>query len=356
LQCHGSIAVVRAIFRALAALGLRQAEPGEFSRRALHAGQMSVLDVEALGELLAAETELQRKLAVGASARLRKTALEWRQLLLEERAGIEALIDFSDEGDVINRLDSDVEQRLLSLVQVMERALASLSVGERVRNGFRVALLGPPNAGKSTLLNALAGRDVAITSPIPGTTRDRIDVHLDLDGMQVIVTDTAGIRDSSDTIEQEGVRRSREAAMAADLALWLTPADAPVPAPDNRFVSVTTKLDLQELVHTGSDASTALGISAVSGYGLDQLIAVIKAAAKEGLEALGEGVVLGTARQHQQLSSCVLSLRAALVEGHTLDVRAEEVRQASAGLDVLVGRVAPDEILGEIFARFCIGK
>src|SRR5215210_7600246 len=232
LHLHGGLAVRAAVLRTLAGLpGCRAAEPGEFTRRAFLNGRMDLSRVEGLADLVDAETEAQRRQALlQLGGRLGNAAEGWREDILQALALLEATLDFSDEGDVPADLEADVAQRLTLLRDEFHRVLANRS-GERLREGLTVVLAGPPNSGKSTLLNALAQRDVAIVSPVAGTTRDAIEVHCDLGGLPVAVVDTAGIRDSTDLIEQEGVSRARARVQDADLVLWLVPPEGGDSAP-----------------------------------------------------------------------------------------------------------------------------
>lgn len=353
-QVHGSLAVVRLLLGRLGDLaGLRAAQPGEFTLRAWLNGRMDLLEVEALSDMLAAETEIQRKLAVDGSRRLRERAARWRSDLLGLRALMEAQIDFADEGDVQDRLDSDTEQKILDLAAEFRAAAASLRSGQRLRTGFRVAILGAPNAGKSSLMNALADRDVAITSPVPGTTRDVVESVIDLHGLPVILMDTVGLRSgSSDEIEVEGMRRSRLAADGADLVIWASAIDSPMKSPNPAYFEVVTKGDLAA---TGWPPGVV--VSSLTGAGLDSLAKEIHVRA--GLSSGQNG--LEDMLQHQRHADCLLhaanSLCAALAQsGTTVDVRAEELRLACDALDRLTGRISPEEVLGEIFSRFCIGK
>jgi len=352
-QVHGSLAVMRQLLARLADIpGLRPALPGEFTRRAWLGGRMDLLEVEALSDTLAAETEMQRKLALEGSRWLRSQTTQWRQSLMQLRALVEAQIDFSDEGDVLDRLDSETEQEIQALARTFREAADSFRNGQRVRTGFRVAILGPPNAGKSSLMNALADRDVAITSPIPGTTRDVIETVLDLDGFPVNLMDTAGLREQTlDPIEAEGMIRSRQAGDAADLVIWASPFDSPALPPDPSFLVVHTKSDLD--VAAPADR---LCVSAITGAGIDSLTKVIRERAGFISDRGFEGLIA-----HERHASCLLQAanalgNAAVHAGPTLDLRAEELRLACDSLDSLVGRVSPDEVLGEIFSRFCIGK
>lgn len=354
LQVHGSVAVMRKLLAVLASQpGCRLAQAGEFSLRGFLNGKMDLLEIEALSDLLAAETELQRELAVEGSAWLRARSEGWRTRLIEMRALVEAQIDFGEEGDVLDRLDSEAERDVLQFANEIDSILQRLSVGERVRQGYRVAVLGPPNAGKSSLFNALADRDLAIVSPIAGTTRDSLEASLDIDGVPIVLVDTAGIREEvDDPIEAEGMRRSRIAAERADLALWLSPFDSPAECPEGQFLVVRTKRDLCEGV-IGSE----LAISAQTGAGLSDLCRELSRRALGGGAVAGMRGVIAHERQGAALRRARDALlRAARNEGATLDLRAEDLRVASVALDALIGKVEQDEVLSAIFERFCIGK
>jgi tRNA modification GTPase len=233
-QLHGSRAVVAGVFKALSEIGCRAAEAGEFSRRAFRNGKMDLTEIEGLGDLIAAETEAQRKQALRQLSGVLGTQTEaWRRGLLEASAMIESQIDFADEDDVAEFPLAEVQ----ALLRPLRDAIAELLErdgrrGERLRDGFTVVIAGPPNAGKSTLMNALAERDVAIVSPYAGTTRDALEVHLDLEGLPIVLVDTAGIRESDDPVEREGIARARRRAAQADLVLWLEAAHMPPSSPD----------------------------------------------------------------------------------------------------------------------------
>ncbi len=356
MQVHGSLAVIRQILSCLSKLGgLRAAEAGEFTHRAFINGKMDLIEVEALGDLLAAETAAQARLARHYQKTLRAAAQRWRASLLSILSLTEAYIDFSDEDDVGKHIDSQAEQEIATLTREIEDALAALATGERIRRGFRIAVLGPPNAGKSSLVNALAAREVAITSTIPGTTRDAIDVHLDLKGLPVILTDTAGLRDSADALENAGILRAQQAAESADLVLWLTPASEKAtacPYPD--ALAVRSKIDLID-----SDAARQfpLAISVETGAGLATLIDELHARAHRSLHVGAEAVIVVHERQAAELRSAVEALsRAKASSADALELRAEELRAACRNLDRLTGRIEYDEILGALFSRFCIGK
>lgn len=361
LQIHGGRAVASSVLDALCSMeGLRPAEAGEFSRRALLNGKMDLLDLEALADLIDADTEAQRRQAVeGAGSLLRKRSEVWRQTLLSILAELEAEIDFSDEDDVASRIDSGVEQEIGFLIGELESALKHADRGERIREGFKVALLGPPNAGKSSLLNAFAGREVAIVSEIPGTTRDRVEVALNLSGLAVLVTDTAGLQETGDRIEREGIRRSLEAAREADLVLWLCAANAEEdsaqfedPAVSVKTRRVFTKCDLREPQKSGYWTA----ISTKEDQGVDVLLSMIEEVARKELEVSTPALVT-RARQKAAIGECLGALKRARALGTTdFEFRAEDVRLAIRALERLVGRIEVDDVLSAIFSRFCIGK
>ena len=351
---HGSLAIIRRVLAMLSSFpDCRLAEAGEFTRRAFLNGKMDLLEVEALSDVLAAETELQRRLAMEGSVWLRTQACVWRDRLLMSRAMAEALIDFGDEGDVIDQFDSATVQDIHQLKQDIDIVASRLRIGERVRAGYRIAILGPPNAGKSSLLNALADRDLAITSPIPGTTRDALEAMIDLDGLPVILIDTAGLRASpGDEIEAEGMRRAERAAEKADLVIWTTPFDSPAQCPNLSYLPVTTKADL-----AAEGILPVPAVSAITGSGLASLVGMIKTRALEGYEDSSLQGLIAHERQANALRSASEALGRATLSGQaTLDLRAENLRLACDALDGLIGKIDPDEVLGAIFSRFCIGK
>lgn len=357
-QIHGGRAVIAAILAELARLpGFRPAEPGEFSRRALFNGKINLLELEALADLVDSETERQRQQSLGSGIMLRGMAEHWRQLLLDIRAELEAGIDFADEDDVARQFVSRVPALLDELVQALMRALAGARRGERIRDGFRVALLGPPNAGKSSLINALAGRDVAIVSDIAGTTRDRIDVTLDIEGYAVMVSDTAGIRLSDELIEREGIRRSFVAAAEADLAIWLHPdGSTPPQIPPELAGRVKVVLSKSDLVN---NQLTTLAVDAIVNVkdeaGLDPFLAFLgKNLATDDIDR--EAVVITRERQRRAVQAALGALERARSCVDLVEICAEEVRLAILELDRLLGRVDVEEVLGAIFSRFCIGK
>lgn len=366
LQGHGGTAVVRAILTALALLpGLRLAEPGEFARRAFENGKMDLTQVEGLADLIDAETEAQRRQAVAqAGGVLERLYSGWRADTLQAMALVEAAIDFSDEADVSDRAVADAHGRVVQLHAAIAAHLDDGHRGEILRDGFKVVLAGPPNAGKSSLLNVLARRDAAIVSHEPGTTRDVIDVRLDLGGIPVIVSDTAGVRETSEAIEQEGIRRTMGRARAADLVLWLSdatramnPPPAELHAHSAAVLTVATKLDLVSAGQIASCAAVAdLAISATTGAGLSGLIDRIRTEAGNRTGA-SEFPALTQARHRGHLTACQTALAAFLsAPGDGIELRAELLRQAASALGRLTGRIDAEQVLGQIFGRFCIGK
>ncbi|PVE24691.1 tRNA uridine-5-carboxymethylaminomethyl(34) synthesis GTPase MnmE [Microvirga sp. KLBC 81] len=355
LHIHGGLATRAAVLKALGAIpGCRPAEAGEFTRRAFLNGRMDLSQVEGLADVIDAETEAQRRQAMlQLEGRLGNAAERWREGILQVLALLEASLDFSDEGDVPEDLEADILDRLDHLHAEIGQALSNRS-GERLREGFTVVLAGPPNAGKSTLLNALARRDVAIVSPIAGTTRDVIEVHCDLGGLPVVIVDTAGLRESQDIIEQEGVSRARARAQDADLVLWLVPPEgAETEAPlARRSLKVGTKADLNRSRH-----DCDLLISASTGEGLPELIAALE---HEAEVALGQGDAILTRERHRKaLERTHRSLAAGrelLVSRGPLELAAEEVRLAARAVGEITGRVDVEDVLDRLFSSFCIGK
>jgi tRNA modification GTPase len=361
LQPHGGHAVVAAVLRVLGRLdGLRMAEPGEFTRRAFESGRMSLTEVEGLADLIGAETDVQRQQAFRQmKGLLGHRAETWRGRLIQALALVEARIDFSDEADVPEDLIGPAMKIAVELRDEIAAALAGSGRGERLREGLTVAIAGPPNAGKSTLINRLAKRDVAIVSPVAGTTRDVIEVHLDLAGYPVTLLDTAGIRDSQDPIEQEGVRRARARAAEADLILWLT-ADVPVKIDDYGDKSVwvvRNKVDLAD----GHPPAADFAISATVGTGMDVLLAALQEFAQRYFAA-GEAGIVTRERHRRGLEDTVDALTRALAEGAAKgangreDIVAEELRRGALALGRLTGRVDVEDVLDVIFRDFCIGK
>ncbi len=356
LQGHGSRAAVAAILGALGTVkGCRLAEPGEFARRGFENGKMDLAEIEGLGDLIEAETEAQRRQALAqSSGTLSKLYESWRTRLIEIAALTEAAIDFSDEGDVSASSFAEARKRAEGLSAEIGAHLNDGHRGEIVRDGFRVALLGAPNAGKSSLLNALAKRDAAIVSEEAGTTRDVIEVRLDLAGLPVVVSDTAGIREAESLVEQEGIRRSLAAARDADLVVWLSEAgDSTPPEPISRETSlaIRSKADLAR-----ESTADLLAVSAVTGEGLDRLVAEI---ARRASEAVGTRTdpVLTRVRHRQSLEAAREEIQAFLKGGSdAIELRAEDVRRAAHAIGRITGRVDVEDVLDQVFSRFCIGK
>ncbi len=351
---HGSRAVLAALLRHLTALpGLRLAEAGEFTRRAFEAGKLDLAAVEGLADLIDSETEWQRRQALRQmDGALGVLAAQWRAKLLEAMTLLAAEIDFSDEGDVEGPLHDEALQIAVGVLRSLREALGSFAMGERVREGFVVVLAGPPNAGKSSLLNALARRDVAIVSPVAGTTRDALEVRLDLDGLPVILIDTAGLRESVDPIEVEGVRRARALVERADLVLSLRGIDSEPyrTAEEVPQIPVATKADLGGAALPGERV-----ISVKSGEGLPELLAAIG----EYLRGLGQGepALLTRERHRIAVADAIAALeRATESAGAPSELLAEDIRLAVMALERLVGRIGVEDVLDHLFAGFCIGK
>ncbi len=351
LHCHGGPAVVGAVLRALSAQpGLRLAEPGEFTRRALENGVLDLAQVEGLADLIDAETEAQRKQAVRVlSGSVGQKVDGWRRDLIRSGALLEATIDFADE-DVPVDVSPEVLALIDGLMADLGREAAGVTAAERIRDGFEVAIVGAPNAGKSTLLNQLAGREAAITSEIAGTTRDVIEVRMEIAGLPVTFLDTAGLRDTEDRLERAGIERALARAEAADLRLFLTDGSALPLEPVGDDLVVLGKADTKS-------GYSGLAVSGMTGAGVPELMARIG-------EILGERVGSAGALVRERHRVAVTTAIAALAESRAEVVRddsrvelaAEHLRQAVRALDALVGRVDVDDLLGEIFASFCIGK
>jgi tRNA modification GTPase len=349
---------------------LRPAEPGEFTRRAFENGKLDLTEAEGLDDLIRADTDRQRQQALRQlKGLLGDRARDWRARIIQASALIEAGIDFADEGDVPPELIAPALEKIKALLGEMREVLAGQGRGERLRDGVVIAIAGPPNVGKSTLMNQLAQREVAIVSPHAGTTRDIIEVQLDLDGYPVTVIDTAGVRESDDPIEQEGVRRARARAAEADLVLWLSDAghDTNIaPGISAPLWLVRNKIDLDVAGQSAARPSCNVkgqgpgepmfAISARRGDGLTELISALVAFAQEFFGATESGMI-SRIRQRELLQQAAASLQSSIdviAEGEEL--AAEELRTAAYCLGRLLGRVDIEDILDAIFREFCIGK
>ena len=350
LHLHGAIATVDAVLRSLSKLpGLRLAEAGEFTRRALENERLDLAQVEGLSDLIEAETEAQRRQALRVlSGALGEKAEGWRGSLIRAAALLEATIDFADEDVPVN-----VAPEVLSLLDTVARELTSeiagVAVSERIREGFEVAIVGPPNVGKSSLLNALAGRDAAITSDVAGTTRDIIEVHMDLSGLPVTFLDTAGLRATDDHVESLGIERARKRADAADLRIILLsrPDEPPTVVPQDEDLVVVSKADLN------SDGD----FSATTGQGIEGLIfsvtSIFQMRAAQSSVAIRDRHRIAMQIAAASLADAASRMK---VSPELAELTAEDLRTAVRALDALVGRVDVEHILDEIFSSFCIGK
>lgn len=360
LHIHGGRATLDAVLAALSARpGLRLAEPGEFTRRAFDNGKLDLTAVEGLADLVAAETAAQRRQALrqldGELGRLFET---WRLQLMRVLAHAEAAIDFPEEG-LPDHIENDINYNILRLLDDISQYIHTSRHGERVREGVFVAILGAPNVGKSSLLNALARRDVAIVSDIAGTTRDVLEVHLDLAGYAVTVADTAGLRDSAEIVEQEGVRRALARAEAADLRLVLFDAAAP-PEPASRAllgpdsIAVINKIDLVAAAPDTIAGASAIAVSVRDGTNLDRLLSVLTE--RVGRLVADQGSVPLTRERHRAaLVECRDALERAAA-GTASELMAEDLRLAVRALGRVTGRVGVEDLLDVVFREFCIGK
>lgn len=364
LHCHGGRAVVAAVLEMLGLLpGCRMAEQGEFTRRAFDNDRMDLLEVEGLADLIAAETEAQRRLAMSqAGGALAAIYDEWRDRLTRARALIEAEFDFADEDDVPDDVSAAVWEEVARLRAEIARHLERSQRAERLRSGVQVVLLGAPNAGKSSLLNALARRDVAIVTEEAGTTRDVIEVHMDLDGYPVTLVDTAGLREEAGLVEREGIRRALARAGDADLVLWLvapqTDAADMVAGPPEGSTAlwrIETKADAGGIWPDAGAGEQIFRLSVRSGDGVEALMSALAAFAADHVGGLDEPLA-ARERHRRHLEACLAALADALVERRSLEIRAEDLRGAGESLGRIAGRVGVEDLLDVIFCEFCIGK
>ena len=352
LQVHGSPAGVRAILKLLTEMGARLAEPGEFTRRAFENGKLDLVEIEGLGDLLDAETENQRRQAlVRFEGGLTQKIEVWRNSLLDLRAEIEARLDFSDEGDVDESLPAEFGAQVGLLKSDIDQALLSVEHGRIVREGIRVALAGPPNVGKSSLLNALAQSDIAIVTDEAGTTRDVREVPLDVNGQLYVLLDLAGLRETDSKAEAEGVRRAQLAIENADIVLWLVAPDIEDiarPTVTVPLLTVATKLDLQTI------PAADVAISAKTNAGIGELMTALQKIGS-GL-VTGEPALLSRERDRLALSAASQELDRATAQLDMPELAAESLRRASHSLERLVGRLDAERVLDRLFSSFCIGK
>lgn len=352
LQTHGSPAVVTAVLRRLADLGAQPAEAGEFTRRALDNGKLDLARVEGLADLIDAETESQRRQAVRVfNGALGELAEGWRKKLLRAAALLEATIDFVDE-DVPIDVYPEVRELIAEVRSEVHHEASGVRVRERIRDGFEVALVGPPNSGKSTLLNRLAGRDAAITSDIAGTTRDVIEVRMDLNGLPVTVLDTAGLREASDVVEGLGIERGIKRAEMADVRVHLLVSAEDIGLSNSQGLDiwVLSKGDLRR-------SAAMLAVSGQNGEGVDELLSQISTYLEGRIADAGTAT---RTRHERALKAAAAALDVAIAglntEGTPVDLLAEDLRLGIRNLDSLIGRVDVENVLGEIFSSFCIGK
>ena len=352
---HGSRAVLAALLAVLGALpNLRQAEPGEFARRAFLNGKLDLTQVEGLADLIDAETQDQRRQAQRQmSGAMAEATAPWRAALIQASAQVETAIDFAEDVELADALHGSLLPLLCPILKGLRHELSQANAAERVREGVQIVIAGPPNAGKSSLLNAMARREAAIVSPQAGTTRDLIEVHLDLGGCAATLVDTAGLRVSDDAVEQVGVARARARAETADLVLWLSEEGGRPPACGEMVWPIISKADRHP-----PDTRRADGfyLSVETEENVAALLARLAEFARGVAQAGGAGL-LARARHRQAFAAAERAV-AAVVKGADLpvEVLAEELRGARTALDHLIGSVDVEDILGDIFSRFCIGK
>ncbi len=363
LFLHGGQAVIE---HALAALtersNVRLAEPGEFTRRAFEAGKLDLTEAEGVADLIEAETRAQKAQALRQlGGGLSDVYDGWRDELTGLLALVEVAIDFPDEGDAPQDTDAPVIKKLDALIESLQDALGDNGVGEKIRDGFRVAIIGPPNAGKSTLLNRISGRDSAIVTPKAGTTRDVIEVRKVIGGHVVWFSDTAGLRETSDEIEAEGVRRAQRVAAEADLRLFLTTPECPNLAEESERFRVATDIVMVNKIDLGVNQTPQAGvlmISALDGTNFDILEQKI-ADFVQSRASIVEAPVITRARHREKITAglgALLAARANLIDGMGAELAAEDLRMTLRHLGSIVGHIGVEEILGAVFSEFCIGK
>ena len=351
LHCHGGRAVIRAVENALSHFPkVRRAQPGEFTRRAFDNGVMNLSEIEGLGDLLTAETELQRR---SAHAMMRggfsSAIAEWEAAALAIAASIEAQIDFADEGDVVAQNDGlGVSSALTRLVASIGAALAR-PPAQRLKDGVRVVIAGPPNSGKSSLFNSLIDRDAAIVTPLAGTTRDLLEAPVAIDGIPLLVIDSAGLRDTTpDMIEAVGIQRAKDVAQTADILLWLGDSGSAVDGAAH-IIEIASKSDVRRL----QEGDDRLAISTVTGDGLIDLRQSIRSLAQDLLPSAGQFLL--SDRQMTVLARCKAALEGAAASDDDI-IKAENVRAGLSAFGELTGRHATEAMLDAMFSRFCVGK
>lgn len=357
LQLHGGRAVAEALYRELDGIpNLRRAHPGEFSRRAFENGKLDLVEIEGLADLIAAETEMQRRLAVEqSSGGLSQLFQGWASRLTRGRALIEAELDFPDEDDVPGSVSDQIWQDMADLSNEIEHHLRQAEMGEIIRDGFKVVIAGKPNAGKSSLMNALVKREIAIVTDIAGTTRDILQADINIDGYLVKLFDTAGLRDATDLVEREGIRRAEKVIGESDLVIYVEDmtveedADSPITV---GAVLVGTKSD--QIQRSTRQYDTRLSV--VTGDGLEELRSLIGARLAEKVQPHSMAIA-SRARHRDSLTECFTAVNASLQDdGRDIDLRAEDLRRASEALGRVTGRVDVENLLDVIFGEFCIGK
>jgi len=354
LQLHGGRAVVEAALNVICQFeNVRLAEPGEFSRRAFENGKLDLTEIEGIADLVASETEAQRKQALAQSrGDSRETYEGWRKRLIHMRALIEAELDFSEEEDIPEEISKEGFAQVSQLKNEIENHLDDNRVGEIIRDGFKIALMGKPNAGKSSLLNALAKRDVAIVTNEAGTTRDVLDVHLDMDGYAVVISDTAGLRESKNIVEAEGIKRAQLKGLEADLVIWLTELNDEEVIADNNFDNViyAKSKDDDCIVNDG------ISISVTNENGLDGILSEVKNQIKNQVRD-HDGVVISRIRYREALTNCVEHL-SFVIDNQVSDIelKAETLRHASDCIGRITGKIDVEDLLDVIFSEFCVGK
>ncbi len=354
LQVHGGRAVVQHLIDGLAQFeGVRVADAGEFSRRAFENGRLDLTALEGLSDLIASDTEAQRKQAfLQSQGELRDIYDGWRDRLVHVRAMIEAELDFADEDDVPDDAAANASNKVSDIAEEIRLHLDDHQAGEIIRDGFQVALLGKPNAGKSSLLNALAKRDVAIVTEEAGTTRDVLDVHMDIDGYAVTISDTAGIRDSETLAETEGVKRAEAAGKSSNLVIWLQDIADGNEIEERDFGHVMHLVSKDD----GASLDSGLSISAKTGHGVQKLLSDIGSIIEGRIDGK-ESAVVTRARHRGALERCLVDMDR-LLDGVDVnrEVQAELLRAAGDSLGKITGRIDVEDLLDAIFSEFCIGK